>query len=742
MPHPTPRWSCLSSISGFRLASVGEKLALLAFLLFLGIAAGSTGADAKSWKPDKRVTPALKNAAALSKDIATDLNEYLKPLQDRRNQLESEVIWVIMDPKLDADRLRRLDSAVKNIQKLGKALKYLGYAGIAVDLIASFLPNDGDPTLKALARISDQIQSLSNRMDDQFEHTNDLIAVTALKQTVKTAISEINSDAAQLDAYSNKLKRYNLGGKTITRRVRSKSTGKIRRKKTKFPVVGFPASTGISGIKPDMLARKAALVGDNCSELFSKLMDETYGDYETLNMMGIYVLGSLINANRAYVSAYTFQAALDKRSDRKKIDAFVKPTSQTVNSATENAAEFVGKHYERCNDAFTEARYKLRTEDALISYARKYLKLRLNDIAETKKPARRIVAELKRLHPKHDWSALIYKVPERDDFHDLKGDGGFIMRFPNDKTKAVVINFIETERKIKSFRWWNNCGSEYDKFTHIFEGRKRNGKIKVFQDIGFSFKRWHFFIKRAVDVLDKICPYEENTSFVWVGVTRQIGLPHYRKIRESEFFTTNKKVVDIQVGESFAVLTVLDNIYVGSDGRWINYLPRFVLGESKRFGPLENRYADTKPISCKYKEPIGGVRLRKGGNRLFLSIQCPDSWRSKSKKRSDKNYFGPMENLYANSKAVECPRGEFVIEISLLQSGNRVTPKIVCAKPKRKTGKTYTAKWTKKYFGPLEDTYADTHKQVCPGNSFLAGFRLGKRAGRLTPRLFCRRLYN
>ena len=706
------------------------------------VLASPTASLSKTWKPDKRITPALKNATALSKDIAADLKEYLKPLQDKRNELDSAVIWVVMDPKLDAKRLANLDSAVQNIQKLGKALKYLAYVGIAVDLITSFLPNGGDPTLNAITKVSDQIQTLSDRIDSQFEHTNDLIEVTALKQTVKTAISKINSDADQLDGYSEQLSKFKANkALVLTYRAMSDLPDAIK-PKTKIKEMDFPEPTGVVGIKPDVIASRAAIIGDTCTDLFSKLMDETYGDYESLNMMGIYVLASLMNANRSYMSSYVYQAAIAKKDREKSLDDFLRPTQATVDTASDNAEKFVGKHFQNCSNAFRDARAKLRNEYALKTYVKRYLTLRLDDIANVEKPARRITAELQRLHPKHDWTALIYTTPKKAKFHTGKGKSTVVMPFPSDKSKTVLVNFIERDRKIERFHWWNRCGSRYTQFPHYIQDKDIDKDVYVFQNVGFSFKRWHFRVDTIVDLLDKICSYEDATSYTWVGLRRYVKLNSKKKLKSSVFFTTNKEAVDIRVGQEFAVLTVLQNRPVYSSGRWISDLPKFVLGEDNRFGPLDDQYADTKPISCKQNKPIGGIRFVKGGNRLFMAVECPKEWRSNKKVKSDSNYFGPLGNQYADTRAVQCERGKIVSEISFYKRGNRLTPRLVCATPDKKVKETVNSSWKNSYSEVLEDLYVDKTSQTCPRNTFVAGFQFQQHENRLVPRVLCRRLYD
>ena len=103
-------------------------------------------------------------------------------------------------------------------------------------------------------------------------------------------------------------------------------------------------------------------------------------------------------------------------------------------------------------------------------------------------------------------------------------------------------------------------------------------------------------------------------------------------------------------------------------------------------------------------------------------------------------YFGNLRNIYVDTNEVIAPSDRIVFGISFRLKNNRLAPVVTCARPDKSLSyELYNNDWNNKYFGPLQDLYADTSPIFVPRNKVFRGFRFIKKGNRVAPSIFCTR---
>ena len=184
-----------------------------------------------------------------------------------------------------------------------------------------------------------------------------------------------------------------------------------------------------------------------------------------------------------------------------------------------------------------------------------------------------------------------------------------------------------------------------------------------------------------------------------------------------------------------------------SKGAWVSATGP--VSDPNYFGPLEDQYAHIQTLKCSGASKVSGFALFKLGNRLAPKIDCERNVVTASSAQSGQlgrhpwvssswgsNYFGSLEDQYADTRQLDCPEGKFIQAFEFFKRGNRLAPRIKCEGSNswiQATGPVNDAL----YFGPLEDQYADNKAIKCPSHQYASKFRFFKRGNRLAPAIYC-----
>lgn len=206
------------------------------------------------------------------------------------------------------------------------------------------------------------------------------------------------------------------------------------------------------------------------------------------------------------------------------------------------------------------------------------------------------------------------------------------------------------------------------------------------------------------------------------------------------------KSLNIIIVDWAGMSALVDVIKTTLERRWVNSKSKWVANDNwndNYFGNLENIYADTNEVVCPPgKVVIGFSFYKKGGNRVAPMILCatPEGNEKEWVKNSEwnDNYFGPLENIYADTNELLCLEGKAVTGFAFWKKGgNRIAPKIRTSDVAGgKVQWVQNDDWNQDYFGNLESIYADVNELSCQAGSITMGFSFWKKGGnRIAPRI-------
>ena len=102
------------------------------------------------------------------------------------------------------------------------------------------------------------------------------------------------------------------------------------------------------------------------------------------------------------------------------------------------------------------------------------------------------------------------------------------------------------------------------------------------------------------------------------------------------------------------------------------------------------------------------------------------------------NYFGSLANIYVDTNEIIAPADKIVFGISFKLKNNRLAPLVTCAKSDGSSRQDiYNTDWNQKYFGSLQNYFADTSPIYVPTNYMLKGFRFIQKGNRVAPSIYC-----